>query len=787
MKKLFLFLIIIIYSYPVFGENVLVVYDSSIEGEREMVDNFKIALDYSKIPYYPIDISSDINLEGINLKEYRLLLFATETMRKFEVSTCDRIKDWVTNGGDIVVGVRGFNENLKEIFGITNNPSFISTNGLIFQEELFPGTKGLELKEISWISSLDVRLNGGVKVIARSLDNLPLIWENVYGRGNVVYWNSRLLGFKYFRGFLIQSILKAKDIGISFLANCGIIYIDDCSLPMYNTKKPPIDDQTDTEFYLGDWFSGVIELGQRYGIRYTLANVFNYNEKTSPPFPMDDGWEIGKIVIDGKEKRASPYLAHRFMEYGHEMGLHGYNHQSLVLEPLNSISKGWGEKENIVKALQKVKEQWQKDNLGEFPSTYVPPVNVYSKEGIDALQKVFPEIKVIGGSFWGDFEKGQGREFGREPWNKDLYCIPRATAGYIMKDSGKLTTLSFIGNFGVLSHFIHPDDIYCQYRRYPSDNWRKNENGLYYHFDRYLHFVSTNYPWLRWITAKNAYEVLVTYERIVVEACEIEGDRITIQFSEHPIYFIVRMNDGRTIDPRDISNCEAISTQNREGYNYLVFKATGRSVTLPIIDEWGNNSPRIQILSLLEDTEYENGFMIRWSDYDIDDDAKISLYYDTDNVGYDGTLIISGISENDENDEFYWDTEKLPLGAYYIYAEIKDGINTQYIYSQGRLIKQAETPKYVIVYPNPCFPNKGQNVNIANLPLDANNTIYIYNIVGELVRTLEEGEEITGADGSKTAIWNVKDEKGEFVASGIYIYLLKSNKGTKVGKIAIIR
>ncbi|MDI6703208.1 MAG: DUF2194 domain-containing protein [bacterium] len=788
MKRLFLSFSIIIYSCQVFGvqEKVLVVYDPSIEVEKEIISNFGQALDYSKIPYELIDISTDINPEG-----YSLLLFATEMVQKLDVSTCDRIKDWVKDGGDIVVGIMGFNENLKEVFGITNSPSFISTNGLIFQEELFPGVEGLFLKERSEIQSLNVKLEEDVKVIAKSSDGLPLVWENSYEKGKVIYWNSCLLGNKEFRGFLIQSILKAQDIGVSFLANCGIIYIDDCSLPMLNLEMPPID-KKDTEFYVEDWFSGIIELGHRYGLRYTLANVFNYNKKTSPPFPMDE-WNHGEIAIDGEMKRASPYLAHRFMEYGAEMGLHGYNHQPLVLDPLTidtvEYSKGWESGSNIKEALNKAREQWIKDDLGPLPFTYVPPMDVYSKEGLKALHEAFPEIKVIGGAFFGNEEIkeriGLGdREFGPEPWNENLYCIPRVTAGYIMTESKRLTTISFIGNFGVWSHFIHPDDIYDQERRGPYDSWE----GLCSEFDKYLESVTTNYPWLRWLTAKDAYRALVDYEEIKIESCEIEESKIYLKFSGYPIYFMVRINDGRAIDQMKISNCEAICTQNREGYNYLVFKATGKSVTLPITSRWVNHKPEIKVLGPSEDTECEEGFMIRWYDYDPDDDAKISLYYDTDNVGYDGTLIISGISEDDGDNKYYFDVSNLPQGTYYIYGKISDGINQPvYSYSQGRLIvKPVKTIDNVIAYPNPCFPDKGQVVYILNLPLDAN-TVYIYNIAGELVCTLEEEDRITKTGISKTAIWNVKDEKGKSVASGIYIYLLKSDKGVKVGKIAIIR
>ncbi len=79
-------------------------------------------------------------------------------------------------------------------------------------------------------------------------------------------------------------------------------------------------------------------------------------------------------------------------------------------------------------------------------------------------------------------------------------------------------------------------------------------------------------------------------------------------------------------------------------------------------------------------------FTIQWVASDPDDDASISLYYDTDQNGYDGTLIVEGLHEDNES-FFIWNTTDLPDGGYYVYAEIQDGVNKQkYDYSDGKLI-----------------------------------------------------------------------------------------------------
>ncbi|MFH2064494.1 MAG: putative Ig domain-containing protein [Pseudomonadota bacterium] len=81
-------------------------------------------------------------------------------------------------------------------------------------------------------------------------------------------------------------------------------------------------------------------------------------------------------------------------------------------------------------------------------------------------------------------------------------------------------------------------------------------------------------------------------------------------------------------------------------------------------------------------------FNISWNDSDPDDNARITIFYDTDNKGADGTLIITGLNEDPYSGEtegaFVWDTTDVPAGDYYIYAVIDDGINEPVVsYSNG--------------------------------------------------------------------------------------------------------
>ena len=98
------------------------------------------------------------------------------------------------------------------------------------------------------------------------------------------------------------------------------------------------------------------------------------------------------------------------------------------------------------------------------------------------------------------------------------------------------------------------------------------------------------------------------------------------------------------------------------------------------------------------DDSTARSYAIKWADDDPDDNATISLYYDRDNIGQDGTLIASGLSEDPDggaNDEYLWNTTEVSDGSYYVYAIINDGVNNPVVdYSDGVVTIQHTPPSF---------------------------------------------------------------------------------------------
>jgi hypothetical protein len=84
------------------------------------------------------------------------------------------------------------------------------------------------------------------------------------------------------------------------------------------------------------------------------------------------------------------------------------------------------------------------------------------------------------------------------------------------------------------------------------------------------------------------------------------------------------------------------------------------------------------------------------------------------------------------------------------------------------------------VYPNPCSMRNGCNgVTFTRLTLKA--TISVFTVSGEKVRTIEKDSNIDSIG------WDMRNDSGSRVASGLYLYVIKGEGSTKQGKVIVVR
>jgi len=84
------------------------------------------------------------------------------------------------------------------------------------------------------------------------------------------------------------------------------------------------------------------------------------------------------------------------------------------------------------------------------------------------------------------------------------------------------------------------------------------------------------------------------------------------------------------------------------------------------------------------------------------------------------------------------------------------------------------------VYPNPCKVSNGcTGVTFTRLTLRA--TVHVFTVSGEKVKTVEKNNNIDSVG------WDLRNEAGSKVASGLYLYIIKGEGSTKKGKIVVVR
>ena len=135
-------------------------------------------------------------------------------------------------------------------------------------------------------------------------------------------------------------------------------------------------------------------------------------------------------------------------------------------------------------------------------------------------------------------------------------------------------------------------------------------------------------------------------------------------------------------------------------------------------------------------------------------------------------------------------TAEMMTGGNYIVgaALIGGGLGSGAISKAPVLIWKTDL-KTAHCFPNPYKPNSAGDFNAAKIvfsELTRDVSLKVYNVAGELVydQNAVTAKDVTGG----TLDWNAVNNKGQKLASGVYIYLLTNASGQKKeGKVAIIK
>lgn len=147
---------------------------------------------------------------------------------------------------------------------------------------------------------------------------------------------------------------------------------------------------------------------------------------------------------------------------------------------------------------------------------------------------------------------------------------------------------------------------------------------------------------------------------------------------------IIRHKSGTTVIDRVIADMKSLpleQSQSTTGWTGLVdgFRLDPHEFST-------NKKFYIDHVKLAAFERANESYTFRWNYTDNDSSGKhtLSLYRDTNNSGFNGTLIASGIDTTAGS--YTWDTSRLAEGTYYIYATFSDGTNSNRTYARWPIV-----------------------------------------------------------------------------------------------------
>ena len=311
------------------------------------------------------------------------------------------------------------------------------------------------------------------------------------------------------------------------------------------------------------------DISEELDIKYTGVAIGTYQNKVTPPFEDFTGKNRNTYLLFGRE----------LLSHGGEIGIHGYNHQPLLLPP-DPVDKAleyvpWNSKEDMESSLDALQKLVYNFFPNEKLKTYVPPSNIINTTGLSALNDAVPTMETVASLYVGSKSNGSLiQEFGPDEHNKNIYHFPRITSGYAITDEEQFILTDVTANLGVISHFVHPDDILDE-KRSGNLTWEE----LFKAYKTTIKEIRERYPYIKSMTQSEATASMKIYQTGDLDV-SYEDDAVHIAYKGLPNHTstIIRVEEGKKIQPGSFSY-GTVKKLDSQIYSVTLTKA---SATIPI-------------------------------------------------------------------------------------------------------------------------------------------------------------------------------------------------------------
>ena len=482
----------------------LILYDSLDVASVLQRHNLTEMLDKQKKAYRVATIYELVEV----LPEYRGVLIASGRLQL--VASLPAVCDYVANGGTAAVLQKIAPGDAKEIpanylscLGIGAVAGEMNTYGIDLRTDFMLGGKGFSFGEgsayrtnVSQGSLLD-----DAKVHVTAMTGEPLVIEHPWGKGRFLSYNGVVRDDRTNIGLMAAFLSHCGEDTIYPVVGAKLFFLDDFPSPVPEGDFEKIYDElhvSTADFYRRVWWPYILQLQEDYGLKLTGLIIESYGDQVKGPFhPASGRGAPDNLIVYGRELLAS----------GGELGLHGYNHQSLAPEGYHQVNPGyvpWESQKDMEESLRELRRYVTEVYPDYEFRCYVPPANILSPEGKAAVKKVFPELRIYSSIFDSPAEaKAYYQDYQRN--GDGIYEIPRVSSGHVPKRQSMYEEISVLNYIGIFSHAIHPNEILCEESKDLS--WADMSGGI----RAFLGEMDGRYPWLEGMTDSECMEYLCDY------------------------------------------------------------------------------------------------------------------------------------------------------------------------------------------------------------------------------------------------------------------------------------
>lgn len=557
----------------------LALYDSGQVASAGALKDVEAMFDQTSVEVDLVDLAEQ---ELPDLASYQKVVLAVSDLSCLGQGASDLVA-WVRDGGQLMMYLppepNGFFQTFAQQFGVQEaGIGWYETPGIRFTSDLMLGGRAHDFALTDpYESSLIVTLSGDCTVYAVTADDreLPLIWEYPNGEGRVVFCN---IGFtvKSARGIYAQAFGLLGEAFAWPVIDGSAFYLDDFPSPVPGGSGEYIERDYNTSvsnFYTDVWWPDLARLAKKYGIAFTGLVIEDYNDNVDAPF--DANADISRFE----------YFAGELLRLGGELGIHGYNHIPLVNEGGLEGNAGyvtgtyereyqdypyWPSLADMLAALQELHDFCNEVFSDNDIDVYVPPSNILSPTGRQALVEGALGIRVIASVYYGsDSHIEWVQEFGVD--NDGVVNTPRIISGGQIDDYMQLSALSELNLHFVNSHFMHPDDM-LDPDRGAEEGWQSAYDNL----NSYMDWLYGSAPQIRNLTGSEmGAAVQRWYDAAVTTESSDDALTLTLEGLHDEAYLFVRSHDALVC-----GEVEGGSVEQLDGSLYLV-RATSASVRIP--------------------------------------------------------------------------------------------------------------------------------------------------------------------------------------------------------------